>query len=260
MVLNRNDRGTIRQYLLGQLAAEEQQALERRLLTEDDLFQELEVAEDELVDDFVAHKLAQAEREQFQQHFLTTPERVQQLTFAAALRRYTLKKTDDESVRMRSALPSEVTRGHRIRLAWNAQSWLFRAAALAAAAIVLALVVWVARPHVNSPQSYATLTLAISSSDRAQGGAATKLRLPLQAEALRLRLELPETAPQYRIELLRENGETQGLKPVGQDEQSVVVEVPASQLSRGQYALKVYAIRPDHSEQGIKGSYLLTVE
>jgi hypothetical protein len=38
------------------------------------------------------------------------------------------------------------------------------------------------------------------------------------------------------------------------------VEIPAEELARGRYVLKLFAIKPDGSEQRISGSYFFNVE
>lgn len=78
----------VRRYLLKQLSGEEQSALEARLLTEDDLFTELDIVEDELIDEYLANKLSRDERKRFDDHFLTTPERESKLRSAQAMKRY----------------------------------------------------------------------------------------------------------------------------------------------------------------------------
>jgi hypothetical protein len=78
----------IRKYLLGELAREEQQRLEERLLTEDEYFERLLLVEDELIDSYVQGKLSATERGRFDRHFLATPEHQQKLRFAKALKKY----------------------------------------------------------------------------------------------------------------------------------------------------------------------------
>jgi len=83
-----NDEGHLRKYLLGELPEAEQQALEERLMTEAELFDLLQVAEDELIDDHLSGALSANERGRFDGFFLSTPERRRKLSFAMALRRY----------------------------------------------------------------------------------------------------------------------------------------------------------------------------
>jgi CHAT domain-containing protein/lipoprotein NlpI len=81
------DEGHLRKYLLGELNEAEQQGLEERLLSEDELFDLLLVAEDELIDDCVGGALSAQELQRFDS-FISTPERHRKLSFAMALRRY----------------------------------------------------------------------------------------------------------------------------------------------------------------------------
>jgi hypothetical protein len=74
-------------YLLGQLGDQEQKQLEERLMTQDDSFEQLQVLEDELIDEYLKNKLSERDREDFEKHFLS-PERRQRLRFATALRSY----------------------------------------------------------------------------------------------------------------------------------------------------------------------------
>jgi hypothetical protein len=76
------------QYLLGKLAGNEQRQIEEQLMTRDDLFQQLQVLEDELIDDYLHNTLSKSERENFEKTFLSSPERRQKLQFARALRSY----------------------------------------------------------------------------------------------------------------------------------------------------------------------------
>ncbi len=88
MAPNHNDQKAVRQYLLRQLSETEQRTIEQRLLAEDDLFEELEIAEDELMDEYLAGKLSMEELQTFERQFLASPARKQQLRFAEAFRRY----------------------------------------------------------------------------------------------------------------------------------------------------------------------------
>src|SRR5687767_11101504 len=78
----------VRRYLLGTLAEESRRGVEERLMTEEAFLDELALAEGELVDDYVAGRLAEEERAAFERHFLSTDERRAQVRFARALTRY----------------------------------------------------------------------------------------------------------------------------------------------------------------------------
>lgn len=79
---------SMKRYLLGELAEWEQQELEERLMTSNEFFEELLIAEDELVDGYLQGTLSPREQEKFNDHFLCTPERREKLKFARSLQRY----------------------------------------------------------------------------------------------------------------------------------------------------------------------------
>jgi phosphoribosyl-dephospho-CoA transferase len=89
---------TLKRYLLGQLDQEEQERLEREIMTDNDTFEQLSAAEDELVEEYLEDSLSARDREKFERHFLSTPERRQELTLAKALRRYVAEKKNASKV------------------------------------------------------------------------------------------------------------------------------------------------------------------
>jgi hypothetical protein len=245
-----NNQGIIRLYLLGQLTDEEKrQEIEQRLLSDQEFFEELEVAEEELIDDYLAGQLTEDERGRFEQYFHANPERRQKLRFARSLNRYV--RTVGSRQNIRAPFWSHFL---------GTKNWVLPAATIAVIVIVASIFLF---SRQRTPSTIATLTLTISATTRGEGTQATKVTLPLNADVLRLRLKLPETsnpARRYRVELLRENGETETLPTAGQDGQSVVVEIPAAHLSRGQYALNVFVAKPNGTNERINGSYYFTVE
>ena len=78
----------IRHYLLGNLPPQEVEQIEERILTDDDLIDQLNLIEDELIDDYLFGKLSGRERERFEKHFLTAPGREQKLGLARQLLQY----------------------------------------------------------------------------------------------------------------------------------------------------------------------------
>lgn len=250
MAFSKNERDELKKFLLGQIHEDQRQKIEQRLLTDDDYFEELEIVEDELVDEYVAGNTTSTERRIFEEQFLVSDERRGKLRFANVL-----------AGPIAVAKSVELSWAERLKNFWTSQGWALRAATVGAFALVVVAVIWLAQPP--SPKTFASLALTISTSERSQGGVATKLKLPIEADAQRLQLNLPEgvtRADRYRVELIRENGQSQKLTPVEQTQQAVVVEIPADQLSRGQYALNLYAIKPDGTDERIKGSFLLTAE
>lgn len=87
----RENSDSIKRYLLGEMSEQERERVEEGLLADDDLYQQLLIAEDDLIDEFVAGALPEQERAQFSQSFLQVPQLRQDVRFAVALRKHALK-------------------------------------------------------------------------------------------------------------------------------------------------------------------------
>ena len=79
------DETLIRRYLLGQASDTEEQELEDRYVADDSYFEHLVTIEEELIDAYVAGELSGDERRNFEQHFLSSPQRCERVAFARAL-------------------------------------------------------------------------------------------------------------------------------------------------------------------------------
>ena len=91
MSVQGENRDSIRRYLLGDVSEEERERMERRLITEDDLYQQMLIAEDDLIDEYVSGALPAQDGANFGRHFLQAPELRQDVRFAVALRARALK-------------------------------------------------------------------------------------------------------------------------------------------------------------------------
>ena len=88
----------IRSYLLGQVDEPEHEAIENAILTNEELFEELLVVEDEIIDEYVNGKLSPEARSHFENYFLAAPERIEQLRFARVFERYVSSQPAPEPV------------------------------------------------------------------------------------------------------------------------------------------------------------------
>lgn len=80
--------GLIRRYLLGELGEDELQQLEEKMMADNELFDRVLLAEDEMVEEYVQGELSESDRAGFEASFLSTPEGRQQVSFAKALSKY----------------------------------------------------------------------------------------------------------------------------------------------------------------------------
>ena len=78
---------TIRQFLLGDLPETERAALEDSFLDDAQIFEQIEDAENDLVDDYVGGRLGAPERKLFESYYLALPENRVKIESARVLRR-----------------------------------------------------------------------------------------------------------------------------------------------------------------------------
>ncbi len=242
----------IRRYLLGELDDRTREEVEQRLLSDGEVFEELLVAEDEIIDDYAGGRLDPEECADFEAHFLATPERQQKLSFARALHRHALSLAHEHETVKQSVM----------RRLWLSRPWLSWAATTVAVFALIVGTVWFLRSRTAPPKTFATLTLIMNQSTRAEGAAAARVKLPLAADALRIFLRLPGSGPasRYRVVLEADDGETRPLEIADQNGGSIAVVIPGMQLKRGQYVLKLFRTGANGVEQRIPGSYLFRVE
>ena len=130
---------------------------------------------------------------------------------------------------------------------------------------VIAGALWLSRQP--QPRTYAPLALNISTgATRGDSTQAPRVKLPLDADALRVSLRLPprtNVGRVHRAELMDGTGEMESLRVEEVDvveAQSVSVVIPASRLRRGQYTLNLFETRAGGAEERIEGSYFFIVE
>jgi CHAT domain-containing protein/cytochrome c-type biogenesis protein CcmH/NrfG len=83
----------LRDYLLGRINEEARlEVIEQKLLLDDKYFQDLELQEEELIEEYVEDSLTPDEKQSFEKHFLVSEERRENVMISRALRRYILDK------------------------------------------------------------------------------------------------------------------------------------------------------------------------
>src|SRR5713226_4850751 len=122
----------IRRYLLGELDDGTRAEVEQILLSDGEVFGELLVAEDEIIDDYASGRLDPEERADFEAHFLATPERQQKLRFSRALHRHAMSVASDR----------ETVKPPVIRSLWFSRPWLSWAATTFAILALIVGTVW----------------------------------------------------------------------------------------------------------------------
>lgn len=265
------DTGTIRTYLLNQATQEYSSSLEEQIFTDGTLFQELLIAEDELIDQYLRDELTASERQSFETHFLAAPERQQKLRFGRALRKYVdgAGASEAEETEVAENVSVRERDIHRPTPKKNFFSFLpftnpgVSQAFAAAMLLVVVGLSWVA--YKNWPQQtpqqpgnvfVATLTPGLTRDNDSQ---TNRLSIPSGTSTVELRLLLASGEGQsYRVELLTGGRVSvlivDDLKPQTQgSEKFIAISVPTKTLKRDDYKVRVSRREADGNYQETSG-------
>ena len=138
-------------------------------------------------------------------------------------------------------------------------------ALVATTATAVVLVIAIAGVLTYRKNSGMVVSFALTSTAARRGPSHSeiyRLQLNPNVSELRISLTLPNTATagaSYRAELddLRN---TKAVKVVGQEGNSILVSIPASDVPIGYYALRLFSTAPGGSEQQLPGDYRFMVE
>ena len=268
MSSNIEEQQLVRKYLLGILPSDRLAQLEERLLSENELYEELLIAEDELIDQYLSNQLSNSERATFESYFLLTPERQQKIRFARTLERY-VSAADAKNIANGQSSESP------FRVFARLFSFLQNPIAVPSLVAVVLLLgigtsffIWnrLARtpPHIESGS---VLLVGLAPDTMAfvrEGGEMKKVSIPRGIETVKLRLQLPAVNyPSYRVVLLAsesaDSRTRENLKPetLG-GEKFLNMDLPAESLKRDDYQIKVSGLPETGSYEEI-GRYRFRV-
>jgi hypothetical protein len=253
MALREYNNEITRRYLLGQLSETEELALEERLLTEDDLYQELQLTKDELAQEYAGGQLTAKDSEWLRKNLFASPEGKQSQQFARAFDHYL--KTH------RAPAPEPISFWERLGALWTRQQTFVRVATAMSVLLIAFVIIW---PFLRTagPQSIASLTLVNTASTRSTDAGPVPA-VKLKEDLLKLTLVLPHPSSPgttYRFQLMGDGNVTTTLQPITEDGRSVAIEIPANQLPRGQYVVTLSSIDASGTPQRIPGGYHFKIE
>jgi hypothetical protein len=231
-----SDDDVLRGYLLGRLAPESREGVEKRLFTDDRIFWEhLRLVEEELIDDYARGLLDGDESERFDREFLVTDERRAKLEFARALKAHVERQ---QTVRQRS---------------W---SWLRGPVASPAWAVAVAAMLLLALPALvwqfaaaRGPQGEVSAWLS-PGLVRADGGEVKRVPIPPGCQLVRLQLDSgPAEHDSYRATLHEVAGgeiwsqNRLGAGPI-EGREAVTLTLPCELLPAGDYYVRLSGVSP----------------
>jgi hypothetical protein len=235
MNANASVEGVLRQYLLGSIAPEVRESVERRLFSDDRIFwEQLCLVEDELIDDYVGERLDRRDAEDFERCFLVTAERREKLDFARAINAYV-----DTHQSRRASLRDPLHR--RI----SAASWA--AAMVATLVLVVSGLRWQLAPPTSEDEVSAWLSPGLV---RGVGERVERVSIPAGCKLVRLHLEPDSSGFQsYHATLHLASGEemwSQANLPAAtiSNRAAVTLTLPAEVLSTGDYYVRLRGTSP----------------
>ena len=227
-------------YLLEELSEQESEQFEEQCFAQDEWPDQLDAAEQELIDAYLRNELTSDRKRRFQERYLTTDARKARVLAARTLHE-TLCPAQPKSIWpewLRAFVQRPLVPQTAIAI-------------LVLAAVVIVILI------PRSPRTFTQFELAMSQSDRATGVQPKVVSLPLSTEALEIHLKLPEQSADttgYSVQWEDINGQVRELKIVSQDGQAVVVRIPANQLTPGKYLLRL------SNKNDVIGNYFFTAE
>ena len=254
-IIINEEKNDLRRYLLGQLGEADEERLELRLLTDEGFVEEFDTVVDEITDQYVGNELGADERKRVEQYFLTSRERQQKVQFADELMQ---RAAAERGVQDRVVVPARAPGFfERLRAFWTNQPVFFRTATTMATIVIAVGLVFVMYPRQNPSGTYTAVNLQMSAVDRSTGSEVKAVRLD-SAAGIRIDLALPEQwrdAKSYRVELQDEKERLRDLPIAERTPQSLVVTIPANEITQGGYIIRLYA-----DGQRVRGSYHFNVE
>lgn len=251
-------------YLLGQMSVEESELFEDECFAQKTWPSQIKLVEEELIDAYLQDEMQPEQRRLFERNYLTTEARQERVKVAAALLRQVCDRDTVVEPPPVAVEGEGDTWAKRLKAFWHGGGWGLRAASTLAVLVVVVGGSWLYLSRGRTPRAVATLRLTSGVINRSEGAEAHRIKLSPDADALRVFLMLPDrsmSAPHYRVELDTEDGETTTLSVEGQEPDAVSILIPTSRLARGQqYALTLFAVRDDGTEQPVNGSYIFAVE
>ncbi len=259
-------------YLLGRLSQEQQAELESAFMSDDAVFEELLVVENELRDAYDRGELSGADRRDFEQRLLRTPRQRKAQQFTQALRQPRTPSTPAARIAVEQ-------RRWKLLSQFGLRPRIFVPALSLALLVLVVAGVWLVRwesarpvpnqtasdqgvktetppaPQEPSPTEEKTIALVLTS-DLVRGGGAglPSLVIPAGVSVVRLEAPVKRNFPRYAAALQTVEGRNvwsgdRLTSHPGSTGETVMVLVPSAVLTSGDYILSIRGVRASaHAE------------
>jgi len=269
-----SDEKLVREYLLGFLAAEEQDRIERRFLADSGFENLVAVIEDEMIEEYMEGALPRGERRAIEEHFLLPPERQRKLQFARALRSRLQSQAEP-------AMEAERNGWRRLPFRWPPMLFAGASAALVAVVVMAGSALYIGRLNQNLKKEIEANKVAQAVLQAELTGERERIKLleaagelltvvPIQANRstttpwhivtpnaetrwIKASIPLVDELPPFSVVIRTEAGieisTTSGLQPDFRDGgKQLVFYIPAQHLLLGQYIITLTAGHGTHEK------------
>ena len=248
----------LRRYLLGSLPDDQREALEKEVLTNTAVYEDLLSQEDELVDQYLTNQLNESERKQFETHFAVSLDHQRKVVFAKSLHTYlhSLGNPQEDFALAKNRPEYKPAFSRRPLFATSLVLVMF------AVALVLAWVIVKKQMSVAGVRQSVVVTL-VPGATRSDGASIDRISRPPLNSVTTIKLEFAENDYQnYAVELFKEGQRIatfapQLAQPTG-GHFVVTVDVDSNLLSTGDYVIKLSGMSGSEVPE-LKGQYNLRI-
>ena len=235
----------IKSYLLGNLDDSRRIQLEERLLNDGELFEELLISEDELVDQYVAGRLTDDEKRRFESHFLVTADRHRKFQFGRTLNKY-LELNDVSDATVTADAGRSWMFQNRPAL-WPIRRPLVAFSLVAIICLGIVAVYWTITRRDAASSSPPHVVALVPGATRSEGASIQRVQIPSHTETVEIRLPVSHIKyEKYAAELRSGSGKVTEVPSSttyeDQGQKLVVFLVEADQLPSDDYQLKLIGI------------------
>lgn len=251
--LRQDESEELRRYLLGQLSEERRELIERQLLTQPDLHEELEAVENELIDEYLSGKLSEQERRRFETWFPSTPERHDKIKFSQSFKEFVKSQsTSNPQEQGESSLGVLPAPSSTVRVITGLLFLIL---------VLVGVVAWLlnVRQIDKAPEVQPLIITVAPRATKPVGTHVTQLSRPQPNLTVQVRIEINTSDyPKYQIELVRATESLMKSEPLhaSKTSEGYVVDLPidSNLLEVGDYGLRLSGI-PDSGEPEFKEQY-----
>jgi hypothetical protein len=257
----------MRAYLLGTLDSTLKSELEEKILYAPEIYEELLMVEEELIDQYVAGGLSQLDQQHFETNFLITAERQNNLRFGQLLKRFLNSHSDADPAAAVKTAPAPKPFMFSPTLVNSRPLITFCIAGVVL--LGLALVGWLtvrrtpARATRQQTEPVVVVTLAPGSITTGSN-IAKQVNVPPKGYNLKLELELKNASfRNYKFELFRENKPVQSsaaLPIEAKGEQYVIPLTITGDVLPGDYHVKLSGVSETGADEFIQNYSFRVIE